>query len=615
VLTPAVIASSRRRLGSTPGGSVPIQSTVEHASARPAGGRRRFATPLLIAFAALVVAAPAAGGAPPDVTVDMPVQLPKVQLPLKDGAAGDVVPGGVVEDVVGDVVEKPLPQPVEDVVESSPVAPVRDEVRRVVRQAAGGGGGGSGGGGSSGGTGSGSGTGSAPGAGTGGGSNTPNGGSGNSGRDRSGDGGRGNRAPRRTGAGRGAALRGATGLTPGRGAGTGPTAGARDRAEARNERPSRADDQSAPAAAIRTIKTVVTAVPAAIWIALGVLSLLALALAGRTWVERRNARALARDRDQLIGDVAALERALLPAVPERLGAVCASVAYRSCDGPAAGGDFYDAFELPGGRAAVIVGDVSGHGPDALEGTNSVRSQLHALLETGMSPRAAVAAVGERSPVQLAGRFSTVVVAVHDPADGTLTYATAGHAPPIVVGPGAEELLSVGASPPVGVGLRTGLRETTVALPPGSTCCLYTDGLVEAKKGDGMIGRERFAAMVAALGPDDQADALLDRVIAEADVTGDDMTVCVLRPVAGAQARTPRVEVMQLDADDIDSGFAARFLDACGVPEDESAVTLEQARAEVSAGGLALIEITMGNGMAGTRVTVAPESAAYPNVNA
>ena len=247
-------------------------------------------------------------------------------------------------------------------------------------------------------------------------------------------------------------------------------------------------DEGAPAAAIRTIETVVKAVPTFIWIALAVLSLLALGLAGRTHVERRRARSLAADREQLMGDVAALERALLPAIPERLGGVRVSVAYRASEGPAAGGDFYDAFELPGSRAAVIVGDISGHGPDALEGTNSVRAQLHALLETGMTPRAAIALVGERSPVQLAGRFSTVVVAIHDPVDGTLTFATAGHAPPVVAGDGVEELLSAGASPPIGVGLRTGLRQTTVSLPPGSTCCFYTDGIVEAKNGEGMIGR-------------------------------------------------------------------------------------------------------------------------------
>jgi hypothetical protein len=601
-----------------------MDDVVEYALARPAGGRRRFVTPFCIAFVAFAVTAPSAIAALPDLTNQ--VKVP-VQLPLKDGAVGDRLPGDTGEDVVGDVVNEPLPQPVEDVVQNSPVAPVRDEVRRVVNQATGGGSGGGGSGGGGGGTGGGgSGSGSAPGArtGTGGGSGTTTGGPGNSrggsgpaqrrngtGRTRSGgqrraDAGRGGDA------GRGAAARRAGSVTPGRGA------GAPDRGTERARTGRGAGDEggrSAPDAAIRTIRTVITAVPAAIWIALGVLSLLALALAGRTWVERRNARSLARDREQLIGDVAALERALLPAVPERLGAVSASVAYRSCEGPAAGGDFYDAFELPGGRAALIVGDVSGHGPDALEGTNSVRAQLHALLETGMSPRAAIAAVGERAPVQLAGRFSTVVVAVHDSADGTLTYAAAGHAPPIVIGPGAEELLSVGASPPIGVGLRTGQRQTTLALPTGSVCCLYTDGLVEARDGGEMIGRDRFARMVAALGPDDQADVLLERVIAEADGTGDDMTVCVLRPVSGAQARSPRVEVIELDADDIDSGFAARFLDACGVRNGEEAATLEQARAAVEAGGLALLEITMGNDVGGTRVTVACEPDAYPNVNA
>jgi stage II sporulation SpoE-like protein len=257
---------------------------------------------------------------------------------------------------------------------------------------------------------------------------------------------------------------------------------------------------------------------------------------------------------------------------------------------------------------VIVGDISGHGPDALEGTNSVRAQLHALLETGMTPRAAIAMVGERSPVQLAGRFSTVVVAVHDPADGTLTYATAGHAPPIIVGPGAEELLSVGASPPIAVGLRTGVRETTVALLPGTTCCFYTDGLVEAKNGDGMIGRERFAEMVLALGPDEQADALLERVIAEAGDVSDDMTVCVLRPVSGAQARSPRVEILELDPDDVESGFATRFLEACGVPAGELAVTVEQARATVSSQGLALLEVTIAGGLGRARVSGADATA-------
>jgi hypothetical protein len=429
-------------------------SAVTHVFASSAGGRRRYSSPFFVVLAALAVTAPGASAALPDLTDQVKVPA---QLPLQDGAVGEALPGNTVEDVVDDVVNKPLPEPVENVVQNSPVAPVRDEVRRVVNRATGDGGSGSGG------------SGAGAGGGTAGrGTNT----GGSAGSDRPGA--QEPRAERRPAARSEEPHSEPAGIRtpPRRGRDSRPPRRRGPGERTRRARGPGADDakdrsgDGAPAAAIRTIRTVVQAVPTFIWIALGLLSLLALGLAGRTYVERRRARSLAADRDQLLGDVAALERALLPAVPERLGGVCVSVAYRSSEGPAAGGDFYDAFELPGSRAAVIVGDVSGHGPDALEGTNSVRAQLHALLETGMTPRAAIALVGERSPVQLAGRFSTVVVAIHDPVDGTLTIATAGHAPPVVAGEGFDELLSAGASPPIGVGMRTGLRQTTVALPAG-----------------------------------------------------------------------------------------------------------------------------------------------------
>lgn len=579
---------------------------VRCAFGRPAGGLRRIAGPLCIALGSLAVGSSTAAA-----------QLPNVQLPLTDGAVRELVPGDVVEDTAGEVLNQELPGPVEQVVEESPVGPVRDEVRRIVNETTGPvgggpGGGGSGGSGSAGGTGSGASngsTGSGTGAATGGTTGTANGGSPTS-TPRTGSGRRDGRGDRRAetrarGGGGGTLPR----VTPGRGAsGTTPEASRENARDRRAE--AKADDR--PGAAIRTIETIVKAVPTFIWIALGVLFALALGLGARTFVERRRAHALARDREQLMHDVQVLERALLPLVPERVGALATSVAYRPSDGPAAGGDFYDAFELADGRAAFLVGDVSGHGPDALEATNMVRSQLHALLDSGMSPRAAIAAVGERAPVQLTGRFTTVVVAVHDPAAGTLTYATAGHPPPIVVGPAAEELLSAGASPPIGVGLRTGLRETTLALPSGSLACLYTDGLVEAKAAGSLMGRARLTELVDALEPDEQAGALLERVVEAADETPDDMAVFLLRPVSGAEVLSPRVEVLELDAEDVESDFAERFLDACDVPADELALTAEQARATVESHGRAVVEVTIADGLGRARVSSAgPAAPATP----
>jgi len=582
------------------GRPAPIIDVVKYGFTRPAGGRCRITGPLCIAIGALALACAPASAQLSNLTGP-------VTQPLKDSAVGDLLPGDAVEDVAAEVVNQPVPDPVEDVVQSSPVAPVREQVRQLVKETVGDGSGGGGGGGGSTGGGSPSGAGSSNGGttGTGGTPGSPNG-SGGSTTPRSRRGGKARPGSERARRGGGArrATRAATlaGATPGKaGARSGPRRKAGARGGAR-------DGGGSSSAAIRTIETIVKAVPTPIWIALGVLFLLAVALGGRTFVERRRARALARDREQLMSDVAALERTLLPAVPERLGALAASVAYRPCDGPAAGGDFYDAFELPDGRAALLVGDVSGHGPDALEATNSVRAQLHALLEAGMSPRAAIATVGERAPVQLAGRFTTVVVAVHDPASGTLTYATAGHPPPIMVGPGAEELLSAGASPPIGVGLRTGVRETTVTLPPDSLACLYTDGLVEAKTGDGMVGRARLTELVASLAPDDEAGVLLERVVAEADETPDDMAVCILRPVSGAAPRSPRIEVLELDPEDVESGFAERFLEACDVPARELAVTVERAGSIVESDGHALLEVTIADGVASARIDAARAAA-------
>jgi hypothetical protein len=568
------------------GAQVPMKLTVTNGSPKQGWGPRRLAA-LCGALSALTFACPAAA--------QLPDLTGPVKLPVEDGAVGNALPGELVEETVNE----PLPAPVEDVVQDSPVAPVRQELRRVVGDTTGGGDGSGNGNGSSSGSGAGQGSGS-PSAGTG----QPSGGSTPS----SGQGGATTDTPRRTASRRNSARRAgsrrAQARTPGRDSGSGSTRGDRA-AGARGDGggpATPAGDARNPLT--RAIGKIVEVVPTVVWVALGALMLIALALGVRTLVERRRARALAADREQLLREVGLLERALLPEVPEQLGGVAASVAYRPSEGPAAGGDFYDAFQLPGDRAAVLVGDVSGHGPEALERTNSTRAGLHACLEAGMSPRAALDSVGRRAHEYSDGRFITVVVAVHDPATGTLTYATAGHPPPIVAGPGAHEPLTVLSSPPLGVAFRTGLRETTVPLPSGSVACFFTDGLLEARASDGMLGRERLSNMVAGLDPDEDADALLERVIAEAVETPDDMAVCVLRPVAEAEASSPRIEVLELEAEDVDRGLAERFLAACELPAAEAAAAIEQVHAIAASTGGALVEIMFDDEGVHARVSTA-----------
>ena len=258
---------------------------------------------------------------------------------------------------------------------------------------------------------------------------------------------------------------------------------------------------------MKTITRIVGVVPTPVRILIAALIALALALAVRSRLSGVRARRLMRQRGQLLEDVGLLQAALLPVPPERVGPVATSVAYRPADGPGAGGDFYDVFALDDGRLAVIVGDVSGHGREALPHTALVRFTVRAYLEAGLPPRKALQTAGNVLERQLGGSFATVVAAVYHPRERTLTYASAGHPPPVVLGEGAGvdaaagaiELTTVCSAPPVGAGMRTGTRETVISVPGPARLCFHTDGVTEARIGEDLFGSERLAGALHALG--------------------------------------------------------------------------------------------------------------------
>ena len=317
-------------------------------------------------------------------------------------------------------------------------------------------------------------------------------------------------------------------------------------------------------AVVRTLEHVVKVIPTFIKAVVVVLAFL-LVVAALAWCAlARTARYLRRQRRMLLGEVGVLQGALLPNVPAELSRLEASVAYRPAAGLAAGGDFYDAFPLGGGRVGIVVGDVAGHGRDALMHTALLRYTLRAYLEADLEPRAAV---------QVAGRvldrgfdtLATVVLAVYDPERHVLRYASAGHPPPVFLGPADHDPVTRASSPPIGAGLPTGLRQTTVSLPAGSAVCFFTDGLIEAHRGDDLIGRLGLVEIIRELGPHATASAVLDRVAAEADRVTDDMAACMFRVSDGpATAGAPRIEELEVRRGERLEATLGRFLTACGV---------------------------------------------------
>ena len=297
-----------------------------------------------------------------------------------------------------------------------------------------------------------------------------------------------------------------------------------------------------------------------------------------------------------------LQSVLLPELPERIGGARVTAAYRPAGGLAAGGDFYDAFELPGGRTAVLVGDIAGHGRDVVPLTALVRYNVRAYLEAGLSPRATIHVAANVLAPHLGDRQVTLVVAIFDPGTGRLTYACAGHAPPLLHG-SAAELVTVCSSPPIGAGAATGRRQTTIAFAPGAVACFYTDGLDEVPLAFGRLGRDGLAAELRAVGPRSDANDLIARVVRRSDRQPDDMAACILTALPGAaEGWSLRLEELEVDTATLSSGWAQRFLVACGVDTPRIAKALREADAIIARAGTAVIEVRVGEALADVRVS-------------
>jgi Stage II sporulation protein E (SpoIIE) len=350
-----------------------------------------------------------------------------------------------------------------------------------------------------------------------------------------------------------------------------------------------------PSPIVTTITRIVGVVPTAVWMLVGALLALALALALRSRLVALRARRLERQRGELLEDVGLLQAALLPIPPARLGPVATSAAYRPAEGPGAGGDFYDVFALEDGKLAVILGDLSGHGRRALPHTALVRFTLRAYLEAGLSPREAVRTAGAVLDRQLGESFATVIAATYQPRERTLVYAAAGHPPPIVIGSEPITPVTVCSSPPIGAGMRTGTRQTVVSVSGRSQVCFYTDGLTEARVGLELFGPQRLAGTLAELGPRATASALLARVADETTARPDDMAACLLSVEGDARAPTVAIEELELDYDEAGSDRAERFLLACGVGQHELAELIRSMRAVARSAGTVLIQLRITDG--------------------
>lgn len=184
-----------------------------------------------------------------------------------------------------------------------------------------------------------------------------------------------------------------------------------------------------------------------------------------------------------------LQHSLLPGqLPQPPGLVLAPRYLPAGSGLRVGGDWYDAFEVPDGRLAVVVGDVMGKGVGAAAGMGRVRSALRALALSDPQPSAVLTGLDSLfAATEAEEQMTTVLYSLLDPQTGDVLVGNAGHPPPLVLSPGRRPRFAPSESGrPLGAPLMGGggggREQQHYRLSLGETAVAFSDGLVENRAG-------------------------------------------------------------------------------------------------------------------------------------
>ncbi|MFI5688014.1 PP2C family protein-serine/threonine phosphatase [Streptomyces sp. NPDC051636] len=273
----------------------------------------------------------------------------------------------------------------------------------------------------------------------------------------------------------------------------------------------------------------------------------------RAEAERAAREQAERDRAAIAAFASTLQRTLLPPALPAVPGLELACHYSTASAYDVGGDFYDIFPLGGGRWAFFLGDVCGKGAEAATVTALARHTLRAAAQIDPDPVAVLTALNTvlLTDVTAGSRFCTAVFGVLTPRETgafTVTVATGGHPPAYHLRPDGSGAVWVKAVRPKG-GMLVGafpeaqFTEVTFDLTPGEALLLYTDGLIEARDGQGaMLGDEGLTGFLHRRTGGISADSLVEDTVtlltSLPDKAGDDVALLALSvPAPGAAPET------------------------------------------------------------------------------
>ncbi len=256
-------------------------------------------------------------------------------------------------------------------------------------------------------------------------------------------------------------------------------------------------------------------------------------LASRSAVSIDNARLYDRERRT----ASALQQGLLPSEPSVPDGLAVAHRYVPVGASIVGGDWHDIVPLTSGRAALIVGDAMGHGPEAAAVMVQLRTAAHTLADLELPPEEILSRLDRMATGMSSSPFATCIAAVIDPAARSCVIAKAGHLPPMLTqADGDTQLVDLPIGLPIGLGSAS-FEAAKVTLPLGATLALYTDGLVESRirpLDDGLLALQE-ALGTALTRPGHSLDLSCQQVSQVLRQRGDDDMTLVLARVVDTDA--------------------------------------------------------------------------------
>ena len=227
-----------------------------------------------------------------------------------------------------------------------------------------------------------------------------------------------------------------------------------------------------------------------------------------------------------------MQRSLLPRTQPVVDGLDVGHVYESSADVEVGGDVYDFLLLDGRRLAVVLGDVTGHGIEATADMALAKFAFRLLVRRHPRPGDFLAAVNDVVARELsAGKFITMTYLIVEGRQAELACASAGHPPPRLVREDGSVVPLAASGLALGIEVGQVYEEVREPFEPGTAVVLYTDGVVEARRGEELYGWERLDRFLAAhreLGAQELALALLEDCRSFAGELRDDCAIVVLR---------------------------------------------------------------------------------------